>query len=302
MGRLDNRVAVVTGSGRGIGAEVAKALGREGAKVVVNDIGASLEGGGQDTSPADEVVAAIKDAGGEATANYDSVADYDAAENIIKTALDTYGDLDILVNVAGNLRDRMIFNMNKEEWDAVIAVHLNGTFNTTKYASIHWRTERKGHYRLINFTSGSGLHGAAGQPNYAAAKMGIVGLTYSCANALNRYGVTSNCIAPGAATRMTDSVPEDRRRRAMDNSDTIAEEDHPRSPSHVAKPIVYMASEDSDWLNGRTIRTAGYRIGFYNNPALIKELLSENSWALDMVWQEFENQFKPIAEGTDGQN
>ena len=111
-------------------AQVAKALGREGAKFVVNDIGASLEGGGQDTSPADEVVAAIKDAGGEATANYDSVADYDAAENIIKTALDTYGDLDILVNVAGNLRDRMIFNMNKEEWDAVIAVHLNGTFNT----------------------------------------------------------------------------------------------------------------------------------------------------------------------------
>ena len=302
MGRLDNRVAVVTGSGRGIGAEVAKALGREGAKIVVNDIGASLEGGGQDTSPADEVVAAIKDAGGDAVANYDSVADYDAAENIIKTALDTYGDLDILINVAGNLRDRMIFDMNKEEWDAVIAVHLNGTFNTTKYASIHWRTERKGHYRLINFTSGSGLHGAAGQPNYAAAKMGIVGLTYSCANALERYGVTSNCIAPGAATRMTDSVPDDRRRSGSADSDTIAEEDHPRSPAHVAKPIVYMASEDSDWLNGRTIRTAGYRIGFYNNPALVKELISENSWSLDSIWEGFEQQFKPIAEGTDGQS
>jgi len=299
MGKLDNRVAIITGAGRGIGAEVAKLFGAEGAKVVVNDLGAHLDGGGRDTSPADSIVAHINDNGGHAVANYDDVTDYDAAENIVRTALDTYGDLDILVNVAGNLRDKMVFNMTEEEWDSVVDVHMKGTFTTTKYASIHWRNERKGHYRLINFSSGSGLHGAAGQPNYAAAKLGIVGFTYSCANALARYGVTSNAIAPGASTRMTDSVPDDRRRAASADSEVI-ESDHPRWPGHVAKPIAYIASEESDWLNGRVIRAFGYRIGFYNNPTLVKELIGQESWDLDDVFTEFERNFKPIAEGMDG--
>ncbi|MCZ6707957.1 MAG: SDR family NAD(P)-dependent oxidoreductase [Chloroflexi bacterium] len=299
MGKLDNRVAIVTGAGRGIGAETAKLLGAEGARVVVNDLGSSLEGGGRDTSPADEVVASINDAGGQAVANYDDVTSYDAAEDIIRTALDTYGDLDILINVAGNLRDKMVFNMTEEEWDSVVDVHMKGTFTTTKYASIHWRTERKGHYRLINFTSGSGLHGAAGQPNYAAAKLGIVGFTYSCANALERYGVTSNCIAPGASTRMTDSVPGDRRRSSSAMATEVSP-DHPRWPGHVSKPIIYIASEESDWLNGRVIRAMGYRIGFYSNPTLVKELVREGGWELDDVFAAFENEFKPIAEGRDG--
>ena len=170
MGMLDGRVAIITGAGRGIGAETAKLFASEGAKVVVNDLGGAVDGSGAAAAPADEVVAAIRDAGGEAVANYSSVSDYDAAEGIVKDALDNFGDLDIVVNTAGILRDRMVFNMTEAEWDAVLDVHLKGHFNLTKYASIHWRSERKGHYRLINFSSVSGIFGAPGQPNYAAAK------------------------------------------------------------------------------------------------------------------------------------
>ncbi len=209
MGKLEGRVAIVTGAGRGIGASVAKMMAAEGAKVVVNDLGVDIDGSGGATGPADEVVEEIRSAGGEAVANGASVADHEAAEALIGTAIETYGKLDVLVNVAGILRDRMVFNLAEEDWDAVIDVHLKGTYNTSKFAAIYWRQAREGNYRLINFTSGSGLHGAPGQPNYAAAKMGIVGFTYSCANALTRYGVTSNAISPGAATRMTGTIPQE---------------------------------------------------------------------------------------------
>ncbi len=290
MGKLDGRVAIVTGAGGGIGAAISKALAREGARVVANDIGASLAGEGRDTGAADVVVAAINDAGGEAVANYDSITDYDAAENIIQTALDSFGGLDILVNVAGNLRDRMILNMAEAEWDAVQAVHLKGTFNTSKYASIFWRQERKGHYRLINFTSISGLSGAAGQPNYAAAKLGIVGLTYSCSRALDRYGVTANAISPGAATRMTQSVPDDRQRIAT------PDEDPERSPDNVATPVVYIASDRSDWLTGQVIGARGYEISLYNKPEIISELTATAPWSVDDAFEAIEREFKPTLE------
>ena len=203
-GMVDGRVAIVTGAGRGIGAGVAKMLAREGAKVVVNDFGGAVDGTGGDSGPAEEVVQEIKAAGGEAVANTADVSDFDQSEALVRQAIDTYGRLDVLVNVAGILRDRMIFNLSWEDWDAVIQVHMGGTFNTSRHAAAYWRELRNpdGHFRIINFTSGSGLHGAPGQPNYAAAKMGIVGLTYSCAHALQRYGVTSNAISPSAATRM----------------------------------------------------------------------------------------------------
>ena len=295
MGMLDGRVAIVTGAGRGIGAETAKLFASEGAKVVVNDLGGAVDGSGGDASPADQVVAEIRDAGGEAVANYASVADYDAAEGIVRDALDNFGDLDIVVNTAGILRDRMVFNMTEAEWDAVVAVHMKGHFNLTKFASIHWRSERKGHYRLINFSSVSGIFGAPGQPNYAAAKMGIVGFTYSCANALNRYGATANAISPGASTRMTDTVPEERRARPMDDSDNIV--DPRRSPANVAVPLVYLASEQSDWLNGQIIGASGYELQLFNKPAVIRQVRGTERWTVEGAAAQMEELFKPAVEG-----
>jgi NAD(P)-dependent dehydrogenase (short-subunit alcohol dehydrogenase family) len=212
MGTLDGRVAIVTGAGRGIGRSVAHLLASEGAAVVVNDLGGAVDGSGSDAGPAQQEVDEISAAGGRAVASGADVSDHAAAEDLIKTAVSEFGRLDVLVNVAGILRDRMVFNMTEQEWDDVIRVHLKGTFNTTKFASAHWRSLRdeSAQNRIINFTSVSGLHGAPGQPNYAAAKMGIVGLTYSSAHSLARYGVTVNAVSPAAATRMTDSVPTDR--------------------------------------------------------------------------------------------
>ena len=294
MGMLDNRVAIVTGAGRGIGAEISKLFAAQGAKVIVNDLGGSVDGSGAAAAPADEVVAFIKDTGGEAQANYASVADYNAAEGIIQQALDEYGRLDILVNVAGILRDRMVFNMTEEERDAVVDVHMKGTFNTSKYASIYWRQQREGHYRLINFTSGSGLFGAPGQPNYAAAKLGIVGFTYSCANALGRYGVTSNAIGPGAATRMTDTVPDERRSGVVTES---TDADPRMSPANVAVPIVYIASEASDWLNGQVIGAMGYDISLYTQYAVQRQLSGTERWEVERAAEEIERVFKPAVTG-----
>jgi NAD(P)-dependent dehydrogenase (short-subunit alcohol dehydrogenase family) len=180
MARLDGRVAIVTGAGRGIGRSVATLLASEGAAVVVNDLGAEMDGSGEDAGPAQQVVAEIVEAGGKAVVNGADISDFDAAENLVAGAIEQFGRLDVLVNVAGILRDRMVFNMTETEWDDVIRVHLKGAFNTTRFASAHWRSLRDetAQNRIINFTSVSGLHGAPGQPNYAAAKMGIVGLTY----------------------------------------------------------------------------------------------------------------------------
>ena len=199
-GRLEGKVAIVTGAGRGIGRGEALALAREGAAVVVNDLGGSTAGEGSDESFAQQVVNEIEEANGQAIANYLDVSNYDASSEIIKQTLDTFGQLDIVVNNAGILRDRMVFNMSEQEWDAVIAVHLKGTFNISKHASVLFRQQRSG--RFINTGSESGL-GAAGQPNYAAAKEGIVGFTRSLANAMTRYNCTANAIRPRAATRMT---------------------------------------------------------------------------------------------------
>ncbi|MEZ4353076.1 MAG: SDR family NAD(P)-dependent oxidoreductase [Myxococcota bacterium] len=206
MGKLDGRVAVVTGAGRGIGAEVARTFAAEGASVVVNDLGASMDGSSTEGTPAEEVAEEIKRAGGKAIANNCDVTDFEATEQMIRQAVETFGGLHIVVNVAGIIRDGMIFKMDERQFDSVIAVHLKGSFNTTRHASVYWRENRGGEYRLIYFISGSGLWGAPAQPNYAAAKMGMVGLSNSCASALAGYGVTSNCIAPVAYTRMTASL------------------------------------------------------------------------------------------------
>ncbi len=292
MGRLDGRVAIITGAGRGIGASLARIMAAEGCAVMVNDLGVDVDGSGEDSSPAAAVVEEIVSAGGVAVANFADVSDFQATEGIVQSSLEEFGQLDVLVNVAGILRDRMVFNMSEDEWDAVIRVHLKGTFNTCKHASVYWRKERRGKYRIINFTSGSGLHGAPGQPNYAAAKLGIVGLTYSLANSLGPYGVTANAIAPGAATRMTSTIPGARQRNLGLESD-----DPRRSPDNVAPPVVYLASEESDWLNGRVIGASGYRISLYNNPEVIREIASPGPWDLDQAFALMEQSFRPAVEG-----
>jgi NAD(P)-dependent dehydrogenase (short-subunit alcohol dehydrogenase family) len=289
MGYLDGRVAVVTGAGRGIGAAVARLLGREGAKVVVNDLGVALDGSGSDQAPAEQVAAEIRAAGGQAIPNFDNVADHGQAEHLIHTAIDEFGRLDVLVNVAGILRDRMIFNLSEEDWDAVIAVHLKGTYNTTHFASQYWHDKREGDYRLINFTSGSGLFGAPGQPNYAAAKMGIVGLTYSCARALARYGVTSNAIAPAAQTRMIESIPSERRTFAADSQD--------RSPDNVAVLVAYLASKESGWINGRVLGARGYEYTLYSNPEPLRVITQDQPWSLERLHAVVERVFRPAVEG-----
>jgi NAD(P)-dependent dehydrogenase (short-subunit alcohol dehydrogenase family) len=234
-------------------------------------------------------VAEITEAGGKAIANGADISDHAAAEDLVKSAIAEFGRLDVLVNVAGILRDRMIFNMAEQEWDDVIRVHLKGTFNTSKFAAAHWRSlrEENAQNRIINFTSVSGLHGAPGQPNYAAAKMGIVGLTWSCANSLAKYGVTSNAISPGASTRMTDTVPDERRRIAR-----AADEDPSRSPDNVATVVAYIASERSGWLNGRIVHAMGYEVSLYNNMAPVVRLLGQEPWKLDDLADEMERSFQ----------
>jgi NAD(P)-dependent dehydrogenase (short-subunit alcohol dehydrogenase family) len=288
MVRLDGRVAIVTGAGRGIGRSVALLLARHGASVVVNDLGAALDGSGSDATPAQQVVAEIGDAGGKATANAADVSDPGASEALIGTAIEQFGRLDVLVNAAGILRDRMVFSMTEPEWDDVIRVHLKGTFNTTKFAAAHWRSLRdeSAQNRIINFTSVSGLHGAAGQPNYAAAKMGIVGLTYSCANALVKYGVTTNAVSPGAATRMTESVPAERRR-------AVSASDAERSPDNVAPVVAYLASEQSGWINGQIVSARGYEIALYNRPEPIIRIIGTGPWDVDAVAEQVERSFGP---------
>jgi NAD(P)-dependent dehydrogenase (short-subunit alcohol dehydrogenase family) len=287
MARLDGRVAVVTGAGRGIGRSVAKLLASEGACVVVNDLGAAVDGSGRDAGPAREVAAEIGAAGGKAVANGADISDHAAAGDLVRTAIEQFGRLDVLVNVAGILRDRMVFNMTEQEWDDVIRVHLKGTFNTTKFASAHWRSLRDSaaQNRIINFTSVSGLHGAPGQPNYAAAKMGIVGLTYSSARSLARYGVTVNAISPGASTRMTDSVPAGRRRPAAP--------DGQRSPDHVAPVVAYLASERSGWITGRVIHAAGYEVSLYSNPEPVIRIVGTGPWDPGTLGEQVERAFGP---------
>jgi len=281
MGALDGKVAIVTGSGRGIGRGMALLFAQEGAKVVVVDPGVNVDGTGNDAGPADQVVDEIKAAGGEAAPCYEAVGTMAAGEKIVQTALDAFGRLDILVNNAGILRDRMIFNMSEEEWDAVIAVHLKGHFCCTKPASIVFRQQRYG--RLINFASVSGLVGIAGQANYGAAKSGIAGFTRVIARDLGRYGVTCNAISPGAATRMTATIPGRAPAPAAGARPAQAPPSTPtgREPEMVAPMAAYLASDDAWNINGYVFAVAGGSVSVLNHPQATRTLWKPGMWTLD---------------------
>ena len=294
-GTLDGRVVVITGAGRGIGASVSRLFAQQGAKLVVNDLGAGPDGTGGDEGPARDIAEEIVAAGGEAVSDGGDIADTATGKRLVDLAVDTYGKLDVVVNVAGILRDKMIFNLDDEDWDAVIRVHLRGHFSTVKPAAAYWRQQRNpdGHFRIINFTSDSALQGSPGQPNYAAAKMGIIGLTASLANALGRYGVTANAIAPGAATRLTATIPQDKELRSAERP----ADDDSRSPDNIAPLVSYLASEASDWISGRTLGAAGYGVTLWNNPEVRASISSDGPWDLDDLAGQLEKEFRPLAEG-----
>ncbi len=249
-GLCEGRVAIVTGAARGVGRQHALQLANAGAKVVVNDLGAGVDGKGADESPAQQVVDEIKAAGGEAIVNGDDVSNFDGAKNMVDTAINTFGKLDILVNNAGILRDRMLVNMTEEEWDAVIQVHLKGTFAPSRHAASYWRAMSKQNDdgkpvmgRIINTSSTSGIYGNIGQTNYGAAKAGIAAFTIIAARELARTGVTVNAISPSAYTRMTDNL-----------RDYSEEDKQVRDPSWVSPTIVYLASEEAQDISGRVIQ------------------------------------------------
>ncbi len=267
----EGRIVVITGAGRGIGREHALAFASEGARVVVNDLGVSREGGGHDTGPAQAVVDEIRAAGGEAVANGDDIADWDGAQALVHRALDTFGGLDVLVNNAGFLRDRMLFTAAEDEWDAVIRVHLKGHFAPTRHASEYWRAQSKAgapvDARIINTSSGAGLMGSVGQGAYSAAKAGIAALTLVEAAEMGRYGVTANAIAPAARTRMTEEVFADRMAAPGGGFDA-------NHPGNISPLVVWLGSTESRAVTGRVFEVEGGMLsvadGWQHGPSVDK--------------------------------
>ena len=257
MARLcEGRIAIVTGAGRGIGREHALSLAAQGAKVVVNDLGGNVDGSGGDLSPAQQVVEEIKAMGGEAVANGDSVSDYEGASRMINTAIEAFGDLHIVVNNAGILRDRMLFSMTEAEWDAVINVHLKGTFAPTRHACAYWREQSKAGKpvsgRIINTTSVSGIYGNVGQTNYGAAKAGIAAFTIVGAAELGRYNIKLNGIAPSARSRMTEEAFADMMKKPDSGFDAM-------DPANVSPLVVWLGSSQCE-VSGRMFEIAGGQI------------------------------------------
>jgi NAD(P)-dependent dehydrogenase (short-subunit alcohol dehydrogenase family) len=291
MGHLDGRVAIVTGAGRGVGAAIATGLAAEGATVVVNDLGVSLDGHDPDPGPAKEIVDGIEAAGGTARTNNADVTDLAAVGAMVEETVGAYGRLDIVVNVAGILRDRMLFNMAEAEWDPVIETHMKGTFNTARHAAAHWRSNPGGAYRLINITSTAGLFGAPGMPNYSAAKMGIIGLTLSCAQSLRQFGVVSTALMPRAATRMTDSMPDDKASAVGVNKNGAE-----RAPANVAHAASYLAGDDAGWANGRVFGAGAGRLTLYSNHRVEREVSTTGTWDVDDVFDRIPGLFRPAVE------
>ena len=285
MAALTGRNIVVTGAGRGIGQAVAQSLAAHGANVVVNDPGVNVDGTGADQGPAAETAKLITDKGGTAVANFDSIATVEGGENLIKQCVDTWGRIDGVIHVAGILRDRMVFNMTKEEWDAVIGVHLDGYFNVAKPASILMRQQRFG--RIVGFSSGSGLNGNAGQANYGAAKAAIAGMSRCLARDLGRYGVTANTIAPGANTRMGATIPESAqqlRARAGIATQAAAPRENPlRGPELVAPMITYLCTDQAWNINGKVFHVSSGNVSIGHEEAPFRTITSVDMWTMEQL-------------------
>src|ERR1019366_9523031 len=282
MSELEGRVAIITGAGRGIGREHALLFAAEGAKVVVNDLGGETDGTGADASPAQQVVDEITAAGGTAVANYDDVSDWDGAKRMIDQAVATFGNLHVLVNNAGILRDRMLVNMSPEEWDVIMKVHLRGHFCTTRWAATYWReaskegkTEKRS---VINTSSTSGLFGNVGQTNYGAAKTGIASFSMIADSELGRYGVRVNAIAPAAATRLTAAVAPDRPQVAPG-------ECSPMDPANIAPFVAYLATEDCP-IHGRIFLVSGGKVHLFQPFAVIDHVEKEGLWTVGELKKE----------------
>lgn len=277
MTLLDGRVAVVTGSGRGIGRSIALELANQGAKVVVNDPGVELDGRGGSDDPTANVVQEIEAGGGEAVANYDDVSQFDSAQSIIETAVSKFGRIDILVNNAGIVRDRTLVKMTEEEFDAVVGVHLKGTFNCTRHAAGHMREQEYG--RIINITSSAGLRGNFGQTNYAAAKAGIAGMTFVWALELGKYSITANAVAPVAATRMTAAI-------AVEGQEGIPPE---MDPSLNAPLIAFLASERAGHVNGQVFGRRGYGYTIFQKFKPQAVMYKPGGWTAEEIAEHFDN-------------
>ena len=277
---LEGKVAIVTGGAGGMGSWVSKTYAEQGARVVVADTGADVEGRmGVDPTRVNAVVEEITSAGGEAIPFIGNIADMEVAEDLMRTTLDAYNTVDILVCAQGILRERMVFNMTEDDWDGVIEAHLKGCFTVTKLASIIWRQQRESNGRIIYFTSDAGISGGPGQSNYSAAQAGKIGLMRSNARGLSRYGVTSNCIAPLASTRMTD------RGRGADSSASASAAGTAMDPRNVAPLLVWLASDEGGVANGHIFGVSGHRISLYEEPVRERFLYSEQPlWDIDHVF------------------
>jgi NAD(P)-dependent dehydrogenase (short-subunit alcohol dehydrogenase family) len=292
MGTLDGRIAIITGAGRGLGREHALLFAKEGARVVVNDLGGTSGGEGADVSAAQSVVDEIKAMGGEAVANTDSCSSWEGAERLLKTAIDTFGDLHVLVNNAGILRDRVVFNMTEEEWDAVINVHLKGHFAPTRFAAAYWREQSKAGKEVkasvVNTSSIAGLIGNRGQTNYGAAKAGIAAFTMIIAKELVRYGVRANAIAPNARTRLTLQTP------GLDQM--VKEPDDPNAfdvwdPANNSPLVAYLATEDCPFTGG-VWHVLGGQVGLYQGWTLVETVERPQRWTVS----ELQNELKRFSD------
>lgn len=279
MGVLDGRVAIITGAGRGIGREHALLFAAEGAKVVVNDLGGSLDGTSSGASPAEEVVEEIRSFGGEAVADHDNVADWDGGERLVQSALEAFGDLHVLVNNAGILRDRVLVNMSEADWDAVIHVHLKGHFVPTRHAAAYWREQAKAgktvKASIINTSSTSGLLGNVGQSNYGAAKSGIASFTLIIAEELGRYGVRANAIAPAARTRMTESTPGLSDHVVKPQDASVFDK---WDPANISPLVAALAAEDCD-VTGEVFFVQGGTVRRFQNWTMTSSLEKDDRWS-----------------------